>query len=162
MRKQTDSQARSSNIVFTIWAVFGGFILHFLLCNLLSVILKPSYEEPVNTPKDLIDRDITPYMGPKREIYRQFFANSPDPDLQEISRKLYISKDWEDYDQKVKDVILTGKYAEIGGVPGRPFREWLVPEKDLKDWYRSSERVGGVIPFAAHLTNKKWPLKEVM
>ncbi len=152
---------RSSNFVFTIWAVFGGFILHFLLCNWLTVLLRPRLEEPVNTPKDLIDRDITPFFGPGREIYRQFFENSPDPDIQEISRRLYISKDWEDYDQKVRDVTLTGKYAEISGVPARPNRPWLVPEKDLKDWYRSSERVGGILPYGAHITNKKWPLKEV-
>ena len=162
LRHPRDSEGRSSNFVFTIWAVFGGFILHFLLSNYLSVLLKPSFEEPVNTPKDLIDRDITPFFGPGREIYRQFFEKSPDPNIQEISRRLYIAKDWEDYDQKVRDVTLTGKYAEISGVPARPNRPWLVPEKDFKDWYRSSERVGGILPYGAHLTNKKWPLKEVV
>lgn len=161
LRHPRDSVGRSSNLVFTIWAVFGGFILHFLDCNYVSVLLKPSYEDPVNTPKDLIDRDITPFFGPGREIYRQFFESSPDPYVQEISRRLYIAKDWEDYDEKVKAVISTGKYAEISGLPARPNRPFLVPEEDFKDWYRSSEIVEGIVPYGAHITNKKWPLKEV-
>ena len=49
---------RSSNLVFTIWAVFGGFILHFLLSNYLTVLLRPSYEEPLETAVDLISRDL--------------------------------------------------------------------------------------------------------
>ena len=162
LRHPRDSVGRSSNLVFTIWAVFGGFILHFLLSNYLSVLLKPSYEKPVDTPKDLIERDITPFFGPGREIYRQFFENSPDPNIQEISRRLYIAKDWEDYDKKVMAVTSTGKYAEISGIPARPNRPWLVPEEDFENWYRSREKVGGIMPYGAHITNKKWPLQKVI
>ena len=49
---------RSSNLVFTIWAVFGGFILHFLLSNYLTVLLRPRFEKPVESAADLIARDI--------------------------------------------------------------------------------------------------------
>ena len=162
LRHPGDSVGRTSNFVFTIWAVFGGFILHFLLSNYLSVLLKPSYEDPVDTPKDLIDRDITPFFGPGREIYRQFFRTSPDPYIQKIAEKLKIAKDWEEYDKLVSDVTATGRFAEISGVPARPNRPWLVPEQEFKNWYRSSEIVGGIIPYGAHITNKKWPLQKVI
>ena len=62
LRRYSEGRTLSSNLVFTIWAVFGGFILHFLLSNYLTVLLMPSYEIPVETAKDLIKRDITPVL----------------------------------------------------------------------------------------------------
>ena len=83
----------ASNLVYTIWAVFGGFILHFLLSNYLSVLLRPSYEKPVDTAAEMLKRNITPLMMVGTEIYKQIFAASPDPIYQEISRRLVIVKD---------------------------------------------------------------------
>ena len=140
------------------WAVFGGFILHFLLCNYLTVLLTPSYEEPVETAKDLIKRDITPFALPGGEIWKQFFAASSDPNYQEISRRLVVAKDYDEYEDMVRKVISTGLFAEIGTEP------WCFNDcsKEFKDWYRSSETILGMYPYQIHLTNKKWPLKKVL
>ena len=147
----------SSNLIYTIWAVFGGFILHFLLCNYLTVLLTPSYEEPVETAADLIKRDITPFIWPGSEMYKQLFAASPDPIYQEISRRLIIAKDYDEYEDMVRQVISTGLFAEIGSEP------WCFNSTDeYKDWYRSSETIAGDYPYQIHLTNKKWPLKKVL
>ena len=94
--------------------MFGGFILHFLHSNYLTVLLKPSYEEPVETAADLIKRDITPFIMPGGEMYKQFFAASSDPIYQEISRRLVIAKDWDEYEDMVRQVISTGLFADIG------------------------------------------------
>ena len=48
----------AGSFVYIIWAVFGGFILNFLLSNFLTVLLKPSYEKPVETAGDLLNRNI--------------------------------------------------------------------------------------------------------
>ena len=144
----------SSNIVYTIWAVFGGFILHFLLSNYLTVLLTPSYEEPVEIAADLIKRDITPFMSPGSEMYKQLFAASSDPIYQEISRRLVIAKDYDEYEEMVPQVLSTGLFAGLGTEP------WTEPE-NYKDWYRSSETIAGDYPYQVHLTNKKWPLKKV-
>ena len=82
----------STNLVYTIWAVFGGFILHFLLSNYLTVLLRPNYEEPVDTAADLIRRNLVPVVRNNEEIFRQIFANSPDPDYQELSRRLCVAE----------------------------------------------------------------------
>ena len=148
---------RASNLVFTIWAVFGGFILHFLLSNYLTVLLRPSYEIPVETADDLINRDITPFMMPGSELYKQMIATSSDPTYQEISRRLVIAKDWDEYDDMLRKVTSTGLFAEIGRVPG-----WPTPEEEFKYWYRSSETLPGDNPMSGHLVNKKWPLKKVL
>ena len=159
-RFKRDSEGRSlaSNLVFTIWAVFGGFILHFLLSNYLTVLLRPSYEEPVETVADLVERDIIPFYGPGGEIFIQFFAASSDPNYQELSRRLIIPKNWDDYEELVYKVTGTGMYADIGPFPD----EWYVSDEEHKEWYRSSQTVGGTNPYGVHLKNKKWPLKGVI
>ena len=151
-------RTRASNLVFTIWAVFGGFILHFLLSNYLTVLLRPSYEEPVDTASDLIRRDITPFYIPGGELFRQAFAASSDPKFQEISRRLVIAKDWDEYEDMVSKVTSTGLFADIGPEPDTSY----VLEEEYKYWYRSSETIGGLNPYRGHLVNKKWPLKNVL
>ena len=148
----------SSNFVFTIWAVFGGFIMHFLLCNYLTVLLRPSYEQPVDTLADIIERDITPVLSPGSDIWISFFANSPNPNYQEISRRFVIAKDWNEYFDMMSKVISTGLYARMGSKPmciDDCIEEW-------RDWYRSSERISGNYPYKVHLSNKKWPFKKVL
>ena len=147
-------------MVFTIWAVFGGFILHFLLSNYLTVLLRPRYESPVDTAADIIKRDITPFLQPGAEIYISFFANAPDPNYQEISRRFVIAKDYEEYVDMVRKVISTGLYAEMRTKPW--CFNWNNCAEEFKDWYRSSESISGDYPYSVHLTNKKWPLKKVL
>ena len=155
LRRDGVGRTLASNLVYTIWAVFGGFILHFLLCNYLTVLLRPSYEEPVETPADLIKRDITPFLYPGTEIWRQFFAASSDPNYKEISRRLIIASDWDEYEDMVSKVTSTGMFADIGSFP-------YALEEDFKYWYSSSETIRGDYPYAVHLANKKWPLQKVI
>ena len=90
-------------------------------------------------------------------MMRQFFAESSDPTYKEISRRLVIPKDWDDFSDMVRKVTSTGMYANIGAFPPIP----PVPE-ELKHWYRSTETIGGDNPYGVHLSNKKWPLKKVL
>ena len=156
LRRYSEGRTLSSNLVFTIWAVFGGFILHFLLSNYLTVLLMPSYEIPVETAKDLIKRDITPVLLPGYDIWRQFFEASPDPIYQEISRRIVTANDyWEFIRIANKSLLATGQYAQIGSLP------WPVYPHQYKNWYRSTEIISGTFPYGVHLSNKKWPLKKV-
>ena len=156
LRRDSVGRTRANNLVFTVWAVFGGFILHFLLSNYLTVLLKPSYEEPVETASDLIKRDITPfYHQGGFEMMRTFLAASSDPDEQEISRRLVSAKDSDEYWDMFQKVLSTGLFAHINYVP------FDNPE-EYKYWYRSSKPIGGFNPYSGHLANKKWPLKKVL
>ena len=148
------AKSLASNLIFTIWAVFGGFILHFLLSNYLTVLLKPSYEEPVETAADLIKRDLIPFYDPGGVIVSQFFAESTDPIYQEIAKRLYIAKDWDDYDDKAVKVVSTGLFAQIGTMP------WDY-EENYKYWYQSTDTIPGLGRYVGHLSNKKWPLIKV-
>ena len=41
-----------------MWCVMGGFLLHILECNYLTVLLKPTYEKPVDSLEDVIERGL--------------------------------------------------------------------------------------------------------
>ena len=137
-----------------MWAVFGGFILHFLLSNYLTVLLRPRYEEPVETAEDLIKRDITLVLTPEDKSYKQAFAESSDPNYQEISRTLILAKDWGEYEEIIDKVVPTGLYAGMGTIP-------YAFEYEFENWYRGYETIAGNFPYSVNLANKKWPLKKV-
>ena len=46
----------SSQIVFLIWAIWGGFVLHMMLCEYLTVLIAPSYENAIKTMDDVIGK----------------------------------------------------------------------------------------------------------
>ena len=100
----------------------------------------PSYEEPVETAKDVIKRNIIPFYTPGGEIMKQFFANSNSSDptdaYRKISQTLIIPKSkcelninkytnetgkklcdlgWPEYKDMISNVTSTGKYALLMG-----------------------------------------------
>ena len=52
-----------------MWSVFGGFLLYFLTSNFLTVLIKPSWEEPVKTIEDVLERD----MGLILMVYNDYY-----------------------------------------------------------------------------------------
>ena len=85
---------RLSNVLYLLWAICGGFLLHFLLSNFLTVLLKPDISKPVETAKDVLDRGLVPYYHWEGEYLKNVFADSSDPAYQEIAEKLLIPDNW--------------------------------------------------------------------
>ena len=48
----------ASNMVLLLWCVCGGFLLHMLEANFLTMLLKPNYEKPVDFEQDILDRGL--------------------------------------------------------------------------------------------------------
>ena len=48
-----------------------------MLCNLLTTILRPNFEEPLDTFKQLVEKNITLFMRPGTEIWKQLLLESP-------------------------------------------------------------------------------------
>ena len=92
-------QGVSLNIVYAIWAVWGGFLMHIIMMNYLSVLLKPSYEKAVETVDDVIERGLIPIYTPGGDIFKQMLANSEDPRFQQLSEVVVIAKSWDHYDE---------------------------------------------------------------
>ena len=50
-----------------VWGIGGGFIFYFLTCNFLTLLLKPSWDEPIQTISDLLERDMRLLLWPYME-----------------------------------------------------------------------------------------------
>ena len=137
--------------MYTIWAIFGGFILHFLLSNYLTVLLKPSWEEPVDTAADLNRRNLIPVVPKTQKIYIQIFANSPDPEYQYLSQRVLVAN------------TSMYKYTYMREArQGYVYTVMSPRRSSVRDpGHYSSEVVKGRYHFPGSIANKKWPLKKV-
>ena len=131
--------------------MFGGFILHFLLSNYLTVLLKPSWEEPVENAADLNKRNITPVVTRNQKIYVQIFDSSPDEEYQILSQRVLVANNFSMYKSYMQEARQGYVYAVMSPRPNRV--------TDIGHY--SSEVVKGRYHFPGSIANKKWPLKKV-
>ena len=117
--------------------------------------MRPNFEEPLDTAKQLVEKNITLYDGPGFEIWKQFLLESPISEYNKLGEKYLLADDWDHFDNLYKLVIGTGKYALMTmGV--------YEAETSLGRWYRSKEKLASTNPYSGYLTTKKWHLNEVM
>ena len=118
-------------------------------------MLRPNFEEPLDTAKQLVDNNITLYEVPGGNIWKQFLATSPDPAYNKLAENMYITKDWNDFYYYGKHYVIgKGTHAQMS-----PYLD--SDELDYGRWYRSKEKVSGKYPNGGYLSNKKWYLNEV-
>ena len=132
------------------------FFSHILLCNLLTTILRPNFEEPLDTAKQLVEKNISLYGIPATEIWKQFLLESPIQEYNKLGETYITADNWDHYDNITKqDVMGAGTHAYMGG-------ELDSYDLAMGRWYRSKEKLSGNYPYGGYLTNKKWHLNEVM
>ena len=126
-----------------------------MLCNLLTTILRPNFEEPLDTARQLVEKNITLYGEPGYEIWKQFLQESPIPEYNKLGETMIIANDRDHYiNMSRHDVIGAGTHAYMAGS--------LLPHHlAMGRWYRSKENLAGHNPYGGYLTNKKWHLNEV-
>ena len=72
-----------------MWSVCGGFLLYFLTCNFLTLLVKPSWEEPIRTISDLIERDMGLVMPPLAKYYINIMRDSP---VEQYNKESFITQ----------------------------------------------------------------------
>ena len=82
----------SSNMVLLMWCVWGGFLLHILECNYLTVLVKPVYEKPIDTAEDIIERGIKIIYAPGTESMVETLKKSPFPLTRKLAENTYVVK----------------------------------------------------------------------
>ena len=133
---------------------------HILLCNLLTTILRPNFEKPLDTAKQLVEKNITLYDTPGTEIWKQFLLESSIPEYNILGETFIFTDDYDNddyyhfYNISKHDVIGAGTHAYMGGGLDDT-------QLDMGRWYRSKEKVAGHYPYIGYLTTKKWHLNEV-
>ena len=82
----------SSRMLFLIWCVFGGFLLHFFESVFLDILLKTNYEKPVDTAEDVRDRNLTVVNGPGTESIVEILKNSPSAITRQLAERTVVAK----------------------------------------------------------------------
>ena len=82
----------SSRFIVILWAVFGGFLYHILLSNYLTVLIKPSYDAPVDTAQDVWDRGLIINIVPVGAIWKQFLEMSGIPIYNKLAERVVLAK----------------------------------------------------------------------
>ena len=138
---------------------------HILLCNLLTTILRPNFEEPLDTSKQLVEKNIMLYDAHGTEVNKQFLLESTIPEYNILGEHYIIADDWDHYYYMTEhDVIGAGTHAVMVALLGHYVLS-LGENKEInsgRGWYRSKERLAGKYPYGGYLTNKKWHLNEVI
>ena len=118
--------------------------------------MRPNFEEPLDTAKQLVDKNITLYNQPWGDIWKQFLLESPIPEYNILGETMIIADDWDHFDNiTLHDVIGAGTHAQVSTSVAQY-------ELAMGKWYRSKEKVAGKYPYGGYLTNKKWHLNEVI
>ena len=79
-------------MIFLMWCVWGGFLLHILECNYLTVLLAPVYEKPIDTAEDILERNAVIIVGPGSETLINDMKTSPYQLVRELAERTYTPK----------------------------------------------------------------------
>ena len=60
-----------------MWSVCGGLLLYFLTCNILTLLVKPSWDEPIRTISDLLERDMGLILWADNDVFVEAMRDSP-------------------------------------------------------------------------------------
>ena len=126
--------------------------------------MRPNFEDPLDTAKQLVEKNITIYNGPRAHIWKQFLLESSIPEYNKLGENYIIADDVDHYYNITEHYVIgAGTHAQMRSSLD-PYLLWLGENKEInsgRGWYRSKERVTGKYPYGGYLTNKKWHLNEV-
>ena len=127
--------------------------------------MTPNFEDPLDTAKQLVEKNTTLYGGPGYEFWKQFLLESSIAEYKKLGENYIIADDWDHYFYiSEHDVIGAGTHAVMRAYL-TPWDLYLGKNNEInsgRGWYRSKENVVGDYPYAGYLTNKKWHLNEVI
>ena len=127
--------------------------------------MRPNFEDPLDTAKQLVEKNITLYDAPGTFIWKQFLRESSLDEFKILGENYIIADDWDHYYyMSEQDVLVAGTHAQMVSYLAPP--ELSIGDNEEinsgRGWYRSKEKVAGIYPYAGWLTNKKWHLNEVI
>ena len=133
-----------------------------MLCNVLTTILKPNFEKPIDTIEQLLERNITLAAWPASGVFWADHLNkSENPSYREISKTIEVAESWAEFDNITKYKMLSkGTHAQIATFLYPWVLKWGIEYNQGRGWYRSKEAIPGFSPYTGIVTNIKWILNE--
>ena len=137
---------------------------HCLLCNILTEMLRPNFETPVNTPQEMVETNMTLFLY---DTYgsKDFYLTDPDPNMRQLAETMIESSVPDEFYNLTIGLLRDGTHAQIAHTEGHA--DWVI-EKYLEEYnngrglYRSKYRVPGDYPYIGYMTRKNWFLNEVI
>ena len=68
-----------------------------MIHNISNTSNVSSYEKPVDTSVDMVEKGIIPIGIPGGEMWKQAFLSSTNPYIQKLGEMMYIPTTWDDY-----------------------------------------------------------------
>ena len=147
--KQKEKVSRISllaKFVLLTWAVFGGLFLYFFLANFITVLLRPKYEQPIDSAQEVLDRGMIPFgMGSIKIV----LLTSPNPVYQQLGKKYLDFPGQYGIDKILKEEVL-GKNTHV--LIGMLYNQ----QKKFGKFHYSKEHLQGAGSYSVNIMNKKW------
>ena len=90
------------------------FCSHILLCNILTTILRPNFEEPLDTAQQLVEKNITLIVVPAGNIWKEILLESSVTDYNILGENMIVPDDWDQFDIILEQGILgAGTHAYL-------------------------------------------------
>ena len=129
--------------------------------NYLTILLKPNYEDPIDTGEDVMNRGLTVISVPGGESMYETLKNSPSNITRTLAERTFVCKDWDECEGKpfgndsglIPAAVKTGSSVLEAGI----LYPWYFA---FGKWHRSKDRKSGNLYFASYMLNKKWALEE--
>ena len=140
------------------------------VCNVLSVILRANFADPVDTAQDIIDRNMTLFYNPNGAMWKQWLAQHNKTEYNKLAETMIIAKTWRQYWQMVEQGILANRTHVFMSSYVNPWAISLGKHPEYSPrmthfggevWYKSEERLD-VFPYGGYLSRKGWRFNEVI
>ena len=135
------------------------------LCNLLTEMFRPRFEDPIDSAKDALEKNITVFeLQYYYEGYKADMLSINSSEWTAIANNMVSVKNWEEFDYYTKHYIHGNRTETSGGTHAFMgpylFSQHLAIAPADK-WWRSFDKQPGQNPYAGYLTDKKWIHNEV-
>ena len=136
--------------------------------NILALMFKKVYEDPVDTVEDVIARGLIPVLDPPARFYVDHLAQSDNKLYRDLASITVVAEDW----PELWDLIEYGVQGAATHVYLCSFLseawwdyvdgQWIYyPDlKDFGEYHFSQEVLSGFHPYSGYIVNKYFHLKE--
>ena len=143
------SKGMASVFLVLIWSSLGGILQHAFNSNLLSIIVSPVFEKPMDTAQDILEAGLSPILRHKGNL-----LSSPNPAFAELAKRALVTKDTQPTQLIIEKVLNKRTHAWM--VNFIPRVEYL----HYDFFHMSKETIGFLNQWYVMLVNKKWNQKE--
>ena len=144
----------SANFVLLLWYILGGVLLWAFEDNILALMFKQVFEDPVDTAQEVKDRGLIPVVNYGAGLTVDLLARSDDKLYQYLASITVIPKDHSEW----LDLMQFG-------VQGNETHVYLGPgiwgnTRQFGLYHFSKEVLAGLLPYSSWIQNKHFQFNE--